>query len=474
MTTQKNTPVDRGCAVAIIIFILGLGTLLPWNFFITATEYFDDRLKGTPSSYGTTPVANGTTPVTNGTTPVTKDYEFASFMTLLAQLPLLLFTLANSFLYQRIREKVRIAVSLVSILCLFLLTAIMVKVPMQPDSFFSITMATIWFINSFGAVLQGSLFGLVGMLPPKYSTLFMSGQGLAGIFAALASLLSILSKTDKASAALGYFITPCVATLLTLLSYLLLPHLEFAQFYFEKSQSHHGQLATPNEPLESADKEKEALANDDLNGYNNEPIITNGDFEASGTKEALFMMKQTDSHTRSSVLAVFKKVWVMALCVTCVLAVTLSVFPAVTVKVKSVYGNKEWDRYFLCVCCFIVFNVMDLIGRSVTSMVQWPSKKSCLFPVLVVSRVVFIPLIMLCKTDNRQYLPVLFSHDIAFVAIMTLFAVSNGYLICLCMSYAPQLVRSKDCETAGALMTFFLALGLSLGAALSFLLRNLL
>lgn len=141
------------------------------------------------------------------------------------------------------------------------------------------------------------------------------------------------------------------------------------------------------------------------------------------------------------------------------------------------------DRYFLCVCCFIVFNVMDLIGRSVTSMVQWvsltflpsvclsllpitafnccsnaseyvslpnrvslslsvpqPSKRSRLFPVLVVSRVVFIPLIMLCKTDNRQYLPVLFSHDIAFVAIMTLFALSNGYLICLCMSYAPQWV----------------------------------
>ncbi|XP_038820899.1 equilibrative nucleoside transporter 2-like isoform X1 [Salvelinus namaycush] len=488
MTTQKSAPVDRGCAVAVIIFILGLGTLLPWNFFITAMEYFDDRLKGTASSIGatlvtneTTPVTNGTTTVTNvttqvtnGTTPVTKDYKFASWMTLLAQLPLLLFTLANSFLYQRIKEKVRIAVSMVSILFLFLLTAIMVKVPMQPHSFFSITMATIWFINSFGAVLQGSLFGLVGLLPPRYSTLFMSGQGLAGIFAAMASLFSILSKADKASAALGYFITPCVATLITLLSYLLLPHLEFAQFYFEKSKCHHDQPETTDELLKGADKEKLALVNGDRNGFNNKPIITNGDFEASGTKEALFMMQQTDSHSRSSVLAVFKKIWVMALCVTCVLAVTLSVFPAVTVKVKSVYGNKEWDRYFLCVCCFIVFNVMDLIGRSVTSMVQWPSKRSSLFPVLVVSRVVFIPLIMLCNTDKRQYLPVLFSHDIAFLVIMTLFALSNGYFICLCMSYAPQLVRAKDCETAGALMTFFLALGLSLGAALSFLLRNLL
>ncbi|KAK6305635.1 hypothetical protein J4Q44_G00244150 [Coregonus suidteri] len=328
---------------------------------ITDTEYFDDRLKGTTSS--------------NGTTPLTKDYNFASWMTLLAQLPL--FTLANSFLYQRIKEKVRIAVNMVSILFLFLLTAIMVKVPMQPHSCFSITMVTIWFINSFGAVLQGSLFGLVGLLPPRYSTLFMSGQGLAGIFAALASLFSILSKADKASAALGYFITPCVATLLTLLSYLLLPHL-----WDQRSPVHDG----------------------------------------------------------ASVLAVFKKIWQMALCVTCVLAVTLSVFPAVTVKVKSVYVNKEWDRYFLCVCCFIVFNVMDLIGRSVTSMVQWPSKRSGLFPVLVVSRVIFIPLIMLCKTDNRQYLPVLFSHDVAFVVIMTLFALSNGYFVCLCMS--PHLFHS--------------------------------
>lgn len=38
---------------------------------------------------------------------------------------------------------------------------------------------------------------------------------------------------------------------------------------------------------------------------------------------------------------------------------------------------------------------------------------------------------------------------------------------------ALRLVDAKDGETAGALMTFFLALGLSLGAALSFLLRAL-
>lgn len=49
---------------------------------------------------------------------------------------------------------------------------------------------------AFGAVLQGSLFGLVGLLPQKYSAIFMSGQGLAGTFAAVAMLLAIGSKAN--------------------------------------------------------------------------------------------------------------------------------------------------------------------------------------------------------------------------------------------------------------------------------------
>ncbi len=49
---------------------------------------------------------------------------------------------------------------------------------------------------AFGAVLQGSLFGLVGMLPQKYSAVFMSGQGLGGTFAALAMIFAIASETQ--------------------------------------------------------------------------------------------------------------------------------------------------------------------------------------------------------------------------------------------------------------------------------------
>lgn len=427
MSNEKSAPVDRGQAVALIIFVLGLGTLLPWNFFITASKYFNERLNSTGTS---------------GTSP--KDYSYDSWMALLSQLPQLLFTLLNSFLYQRVRERVRVPFSLVGIFLLFSLTAALVKVPMEPDNFFSITMATIWFINMCGAVLQGSLFGMVGLLPPRYSTLFMSGQGLAGIFAALAMLFSILGKSDQSSAALGYFITPCVATLGTLVCYLLLPRLKFADFYLNRHQPDKVEEVF----LESTEKNKK-------------------DLEANGK-----LSKQEENQEHSSVLAVFKKIWLMALCVTCVFAVTLSVFPVITVRVRTVYDNAEWGNVFTCVCCFIVFNVMDLAGRTTPYIVQWPSKESRWFPAVVFSRLVFIPLVMLCNVQDSK-LTAVFRHDCAFVVIMALFAFSNGYLASLCMAYAPQLVRCKDCETAGSLMTFFLVLGLAVGASFSFLLGKL-
>lgn len=103
---------------------------------------------------------------------VGKNYYFNNWMTLLSQLPLLFFTLLNSILYQRsevvrhldappgssphlnrffsasrISEAIRIGGSLIFMLLLFIFTAVMVKMPMDADRFFSITMATIWFIN---------------------------------------------------------------------------------------------------------------------------------------------------------------------------------------------------------------------------------------------------------------------------------------------------------------------------------------
>ncbi|XP_060792294.1 equilibrative nucleoside transporter 2 [Neoarius graeffei] len=448
---------NRGL-VAVVFFMLGIGILLPWNFFITAFDYFNERLNTTSSSVSESDQKD--------------PYMFNNMCVLVSKLPLLLFTLLNSFVYQHIPEKMRIAGSMGLILGLFILTAALVKVRMEPDLFFSITMATIWFINMFGAVLQGSLFGLVGKFPSKYISWFMSGQAMAGIFSAVAMLISQISKTDNESAALGYFITPCVATVLTLCCYLMLSHLRFSRMYLEdgtrnkKIQPYLKRKQNDNVTLD----EVKPTDSGDTPAGTSKSTLAETDAEAFNTADGVDQPEQ-----KATVLAVFKKIWMMALCVTCVFGVTLSVFPAITVLVQPNHlFTGIWAEIFTPVCCFIVFNVMDWIGRSITSVFEWPRKQSRLFPILVAARMIFIPAFMLCNIPSRTYLPSVFKHEFAYIVIMSLFALTNGYFGCLCISYAPQLVRSKDAETAGALMTFFLALGLSLGGVLSFALIELL
>lgn len=48
--------------------------------------------------------------------------------------------------------------------------------------------------SAFGAILQGSLFGLAGILPASYTTPIMSGQGLAGAFAAFSMICALASR----------------------------------------------------------------------------------------------------------------------------------------------------------------------------------------------------------------------------------------------------------------------------------------
>ncbi|XP_013849512.1 equilibrative nucleoside transporter 2 isoform X5 [Sus scrofa] len=346
--------------VGISFFILGLGTLLPWNFFITAIPYFQGRLAG----------ANSTTKTlgTNHTSPA-DTFNFNNWVTLLSQLPLLLFTLLNSFLYQCIPETVRILGSLLIILLLFILTAVLVKVDMSPGPFFSITMASVWFINSFGAVLQGSLFGQLGTMPSTYSTLFLSGQGLAGIFAALAMLMSMASGVDAQTSALGYFITPCVGILMSIVCYLSLPHLKFARYYLAKkpSQAQRQELETKAELLQS----------DEKNEIPNSPQKAALPLDLDPEKEPEMEPEEPQKPGTPSVFIVFRKIWRTALCLVLVFAVTLSVFPAITAMVTSSTGPGKWSQFFNPICCFLLFNVMDCLGRSLTSYFLWMRTAGC-------------------------------------------------------------------------------------------------
>ncbi|XP_028325289.1 equilibrative nucleoside transporter 1-like isoform X2 [Gouania willdenowi] len=319
--TASRAPRDNYNAVWIIFFILGLGTLLPWNFFMTATMYFTSRLNEKSSNSTANLTAEG------GESHNVLQSKFNNVMTLCAMVPLLVFTCLNSFIHQRIPQKLRISGSLMVIFVVFLLTAVFVKVDIEPVPFFTLTMIKIVCINSFGAVLQGSLFGLAGILPASYTTPIMSGQGLAGIFAAFSMICALATGSELQDSAFGYFITACVVILLAIVSYLVLPRMEFFQVYMESN----GSRRSVDDENKMMDLIKQESAAEKL------PVVNLVDDEPS---------------PGVSVFNIFKQIWVTALSVCFIFTVTIGIFPAVTVEVKSTVENKEWATAcllgFLC------------------------------------------------------------------------------------------------------------------------------
>lgn len=432
----SNAPRDKYYGVWLIFFMLGLGTLLPWNFFMTATVYFTGRLRDTSSNDFS---ENGTDVAEDRRSAL--EANFNNVMTLCAMLPLLLFTCLNSMLHSLVSQRLRVMGSLLAIMLVFVLTAALVKVPLEPLPFFAVTMVKIVIINSFGAVLQGSLFGMAGLLPASYTTPIMSGQGMAGSFAAFAMICAIASGSEIHDAAFGYFITACVVIMLSILSYVLLPKLDFFQFYQDKKS---------NETLEEE---------------NSVNLMNRGSKDEVATQA---------SEQKISIVAIFKKIWLLALCVCLTFTITIGVFPAITADIRSTLADgAPWEKYFVPVSCFLLFNLSDWSGRSLTAVCMRPQKDSLKLPLLVVARLAFIPLFMLCNIQPRFKLPVFFVHDGWFIAFMVLFAFSNGYLASLCMCFGPKNVLPHEAETAGAIMAFFLSLGLALGAGLSFFFRAL-
>jgi equilibrative nucleoside transporter 1/2/3 len=154
--------------------------------------------------------------------------------------------------------------------------------------------------------------------------------------------------------------------------------------------------------------------------------------------------------------------------------VTLGCFPAITMQVKSTLDSETaWaSKFYIPVACFLLFNVGDYLGRFLAGLIQLPKpgkSGGIITLVLAVARFVFLPLFVLCniERDENSLTSVAFESDIAFIIIMMLFSISNGYIGSICMISGPQVVRSEEAQTAASLMVALLGLGLGSGAFLS-------
>lgn len=422
-------PEDRFNLCYIIMYILGFGTLLPWNFFITANGYFSKKLESKPAF----------------------QVRFQNFFAVAAMVPNVLMMLLNIFFLQRFNRIFRMGIALLGMLVLFVLTTALVLIDTEDwtREFFAITLASMVFINMCSAVLQGGLFGFAGMLPPRYTQAVMGGQALSGVFAALASILSRLGENDIYKSSFGYFFTASIVLGICLIALVLVFRLDYVKHYTSNN------LCTCK---------TDSLVHDHLDNFVNEDAL----------EKLEIITKPKSPSNKTPYFYMFKSLFPMASSVVIIFMVTLACFPALTARIESVSKESDWsEKYFVSVTCFLLFNGGDYLGRTLAGFVQIPRKTSpkWILPAISVSRLVFIPLFIFCNAQPRT-LPVIFNHDAFPIVFMLLFATSCGYFGSLGMMYGPGAVEGQHAEFAGNIMACCLSLGLGSGSASSFLVTS--
>ena len=404
-----SAPVDRYNAIYIIFFIQGIGMLLPWNFFITAKSYFDFKFAKNHDIQS----------------------RFENAFALSAMFPNVISLFLNIFLTGKISRAFRIITCLIIMFLMFVLTTVLVRIDSHTWTkvFFAVTIVSVIVINLSAGIFQGTIFGVAGIMGSKYMGAIMNGQALAGIFAAgadLATKLADSSGKHPDTSAFIYFATAALVIVITAISYSVLSKLPRMQFYFQRAKT---------------------------------------------TTEKKTTVKKKEQYVRVPYFAILKQISRLTFSVTSVFAVTLSMFPAILSRIESVNkdNGSRWNNdLFPTLMCFLIFNCGDCCGRIIAGHVQIVSSTSKWLPVLCVSRVVFIPLFLMCKMED-SYLPTVLTHDAYPVVLNMLFSLSNGYFGSLCMMYGPRLVAIEYAETAGTIMSLFLTIGLTIGACISFL-----
>ena len=69
------------------------------------------------------------------------------------------------------------------------------------------------------ALVQGSLFGMASMFPPRYIAALMKGQSVGGMAAALSNILTLAVGSGPQDSALAYFVIAELIMVVCLVSF---------------------------------------------------------------------------------------------------------------------------------------------------------------------------------------------------------------------------------------------------------------
>lgn len=375
----------------------------------------------------------------------------------------------------RFRLLVGLTVPFVEMLILILIPVF--KIPTQTGAIVVLMMVAV--LGGFSkALCDTSANALVGPFP----TVFVNGEqwGLA-ISSLLMSILSVILKVSMGETfsevntqSRIYFGIAIGFQFLTIVQFLLLFRNPYAhQFIAEFRMLKGGAVEGESEPVGEADGvvqegededgvgmivEKDlhpenSSGADEVRRANAAVLRAHGDADGMVDADQHGNMTSSEQMVKADLCTVIKKVYPMLFSTFFVFFVTMSLWPGVFF---DTYGG---DTNWFSTVIVLLFNTGDFLSRIVLMFPALrPSPMACLIG--SVSRVLFIPLIVVCVRGliNSEALP---------YVLVLLFGLTNGYFGTMSMIYCPRtptLSTAGERSMSGVVGGMFIQIGLALGS----------
>ncbi|KAH7931270.1 hypothetical protein BV22DRAFT_1101219 [Leucogyrophana mollusca] len=439
-----ESPLDR--RIQCVYFMLGCAALLPWNAMITATPFFISRLTGSPLRA-----------------------TFSSYLSSSFTGCMLLFVARATATSKQTSPSRRFFISTVSLTVLVALLFLSTFTRVPPALFFSFVIINGICQAGGAAFLSTAVYAGASLFGAPYMQALMAGQAAVAVAVSgvqvLSSAASVWGTTPgsiatliadgntgngaaEESSARIFFGISTVFLIATIMAYGWLTTLPA---YKNKVGVLERQIKALS--FSDSDEERRALVSTGLT-----PDPPNG---------------------RMQLWRVFKANIIYEFAACYGFAVTLAVFPPITVSILST--NPNMHPLLFSAVHFLVFNLGDFAGRYICSFPQlivWSARRVLTTSLL---RTFFIPIFLICNVQRPSATvpttPIIGS-DLLYMLILATFGLTNGYVSTLCMLGAPSLEhnprlkgRREDVDVAATLASFSIIVGLAVGSFSSFAVR---
>ncbi|KAK9365482.1 nucleoside transporter-domain-containing protein [Lipomyces kononenkoae] len=397
--------------------LVGIAMLWPWNCFLSAAAYFQERFKSS-------------------------EFLRENFQSCIMTTSTITATVAMIVLsYQQKHAKYtyRVWIALVMNIINFFILALtsIAGGSWAITPYFLYLLVSVFFSALATSLSQNGAFAIANLFAPIYTQGIMVGQAIAGVLPSIAQILSVVTventrrnaeddgREASSTSSFVYFLTASGITAVSLL-------------FFLKFYSKH-----------------RAVIN--LAGL----VVGDGNEIQQPTRRhvALFVL--------------FRKLHHLAFAVFYTFGVTM-MFPVFASNIVSVnYAEgvsapNSWLRPNVYIpFAFLIWNMGDLIGRVVCGYPQYVIQSPRALAVASLARTVFVPLFFLCNISGSG---AVISSDGFYMFLQLWFGITNGYISSCGMMGAESFVEEDEKEAAGGFMGLALNLGLAAGSLCSFIL----